>query len=914
MYAESFPAGANILTLVLQNLIGLALLSSPPHGGQPGAAPPAAATTAPAVSSRIVKRFDFDERDEGNNDRAPMNWSRVEGPGLPRYLEAVFDPAVGHDAAPSYRFALQGGSLATRYFAHDIPVKPGAIYQIVAFVRPARIVHAGAIITACHCDREMRLIESTARQSEPVRGGSADEPWQRVAFTLPPAPREAAFITLTCELRQAAPISPTRESPRPIHLEDATAEAWFDDIAIVRLPQATLAMVTPSVSAAYNVFAGEEPIRAAAVVRDMHGDGLTAQLEIVDDRGRICFERFIDISAMDAGGEPAPIELPRLMAGPHVARLTARSGDETLVAVERRFIRLGDAGLRAPELKTPIGVCLTPDALKDLAATARVLHCMGPGLVKVPVWRTEIDDGRLVYGDAAFNRFLDGLIARGATPVAVLESPPKSLAVTYDPGADGLMDVLSSPPGKWRPYLALPLARLGARVRHWQLGPDAEPDGGGSIEQTQRAVAQVAAELRPLVNQPVVVIPTSSSSRLSANGSGATTQPAEMDGGETIAMSDAIPWQRIESEIGKSARSAGLPRWGLVERLNSARLDRDARLTEFSRRIVATLAAGVDGVFVRQPWACDTDGTLPMDELAIAHTFAAALAGCSKATPVWIDADVAAWWFSGAEIRRGVLIAWTRGDAGEPRRVAMDLGEGVRRVDIWGNRTPQRSGEIEVGPSPAIFENAVGWRVLAQASLKLDDPRLTPELAPQQRVVTLRNPLPARFRGRLRIVTPVGLQVSPRVADVDLPAGQEFVLPIELLTPTNFPAGEHVLSVELRIDGDAAAAVTLRTPLSVDAPGLDVQVLADSEGEKVRIVQRITNRTDRSLVLRSVLVAPGRPRASRTIPDLPPGQSVTRTYFVDKNVPNQANNSGLARVGVEEFGGGLIHNAVVPLN
>ncbi len=79
-------------------------------------------------------------------------------------------------------------------------------------------------------------------------------------------------------------------------------------------------------------------------------------------------------------------------------------------------------------------------------------------------------------------------------------------------------------------------------------------------------------------------------------------------------------------------------------------------------------------------------------------------------------------------------------------------------------------------------------------------------------------------------------------------------------------------------------------------------------------MQRITNRTDRSLVLRSVLVAPGRPRASRTIPDLPPGQSVTRTYFVDKSVPGRPNDSGLARVGVEEFGGGLIHNAVVPLN
>lgn len=902
-----------MLTIVLNNLMWLALLTSPPHGEQ-ARATPAPRPAKPAAASRIVKRFDFDERDAGNNDRTPMNWSRVEGPGLPRYLEAVLDDNVGHDAAPAYRFALQGGSLAAQYHARDIAVRSGAIYQIVAFVRPARIIHSGATITAVYRDREMRPIASTERQSGAIRGALPDEPWQRVAFALPPAPAQAAFITLSCELRQAAPRPPSRESPRPIHLEDATAEAWFDDISIIRLPQATLEMVTPGVPAACNVFAGSEPIQAAAVVRDMHGDSLSARLEILNDAGEARFARVIDIMGMDAGGEPEPIELPELAAGPYLARLTARSGDETLVALERRFIRLGDAAARATAAATPIGVCLAPPALKDLPATARILQCLGPGLVKVPVWRSEIDDGRLVYGDAAFNRFLDGLIARGATPIAVLESPPKSLAMTFDPGADGLMDVLSSPPNKWRPYLVLPLARLGARVRHWQLGSDVEAAGPENAGKVRLAVEQVTAELRPLVNQPVVVIPGGSVSRLTAAGMGATSRPAAIDGGQTIALSDAIPWQRIEDEIGKTPDSSGDPRWGLVERLNADRLERDARLIEFSRRIVASLATGLDGVFVRQPWFSQAEDILPLDELGITHTFASALAGCTKATSVWIDDDVAAWWFHGDEPRRGVLIAWTQGDSGSPRRFAMDLGEGVRRVDIWGNRTIQRSGDIEIGASPAIFENAVGWRVLAQASLKLDNPRITPELAPQRRVISLRNPMPARFRGRLRIVTPVGLQVSPRVSDVDLPAGQDFTLPIELLAPTNFPAGPHTLGVELRIDGDEAAAVTLRTPLIVDAPGLDVQVLAEAEQDRVRIVQRITNRTDRPLVLRSILVAPGRPRTSRTISDLPPGQSVTRTYFVDKQATDQAPYSGLARVGVEEFGGGLIHNAVVPLN
>jgi len=905
------------LTTVVQSLMVIALLIARPgakpakqDAQSPVVAPPAARPARPALPPRVVKRFDFNERLLGNGERTPMNWSRIEGAGLPRYLEGVFDHAVGHDAAPSYHFALQGGSLATQYVARDIPVRPGAIYQIVAFIRPSHVVHAGAFVTACYTDQNLRRIETTARQSEPVRGGAKDEPWQRVAFALPAAPRNAGWITLTCELRQAVRPAPSRASPRPIQLEDADAQAWFDDISIIRLPDVSLELAASNVPVSANVFAGEETILAAAVVRDNDSQGIVNRLEVFDGDGRSCFSRDVDTTPVDGDVQPAALALPELAAGPYLARLTARSGDETLVSIERRFIRLGADGPRTPGMVSPIGVSLTSDAVADLAGTARVLQCMGPGHVKVPIWRTEIDDRRLVYGDSAFNRFLDGLIAQGTTPVAVLESPPRSLIETFDPGADRLLDVLASPPARWRPYLALPLARLGARVRHWQLGPDAEPDQNVNPEQARMAVSQVSAELQPLVNQPVVVIPSCATALLQG---AATSQPAGVEAGETLTLSDGLAWQHIQGQIGMLNRDGPRPRWGLVERLNAERLERHARLTEFARRLVAALATGLDGVFVRQPWTVGPGGIVPMDELAIAHTLAAALAGCTKVTPVWIDRDATAWWFSSGDGQPGVLIAWTQGDAGGPRRVAVDLGNRVQRLDIWGNRTPEPPGAIQLTASPSIFESVAGWRVLAQASLALDDPRVMPVLEPQRRTLTLRNPLPTRLRGRMRIVTPAGLNVSPRVADVDLAAGQTFQFPLEMLVPTNFPAGEHVLPVEMKIDGDDAVALTLRTRLMVEAPGLDVQVLAEAERGRVRIVQRITNRTDRSLVLRSILVAPGRPRASRTIPDLPPGQSVTRTYYVDTAAGADA-ASGLARVGVEEFGGGLTHNVVVPLN
>ena len=40
----------------------------------------------PAEVSRVLRTFDFEERRLGNAEDLPMNWTKVEGPGLPHYV------------------------------------------------------------------------------------------------------------------------------------------------------------------------------------------------------------------------------------------------------------------------------------------------------------------------------------------------------------------------------------------------------------------------------------------------------------------------------------------------------------------------------------------------------------------------------------------------------------------------------------------------------------------------------------------------------------------------------------------------------------------------------------------------------------------------------------------------------------
>src|SRR5262249_43796742 len=163
--------------------------------------------------------------------------------------------------------------------------------------------------------------------------------------------------------------------------------------------------------------------------------------------------------------------------------------------------------------------------------------------------------------------------------------------------------------------------------------------------------------------------------------------------------------------------------------------------------------------------------------------------------------------------------------------------------------------------------------------------------------------LPTRLRGRLMLHPPMRIRVEPRQFNLDLNPGQTLDIPVDWQVPTNYPGGPATLLAELRIDGTNPTKLTLRTPLVVTANGLDVQVTATPIEGALRIIQRITNHTDRSLALRCVLVAPDRPRIGRTIPELPPGQTVTRTFLLDAPPKTAHTEPRAARISVEEIDG-----------
>src|SRR4051794_31153192 len=119
----------------------------------------------PAEVSRVLRTFDFEERRLGNAEDLPMNWTKVEGPGLPHYVNGRLSTDRARSGQYSFRFDLNGGSLVYRYEAGRIRVQQGAHYRVEAFARTSVLANARARLTGYVANADGEVIAGTVRHS-----------------------------------------------------------------------------------------------------------------------------------------------------------------------------------------------------------------------------------------------------------------------------------------------------------------------------------------------------------------------------------------------------------------------------------------------------------------------------------------------------------------------------------------------------------------------------------------------------------------------------------------------------------------------------------------------------------------------------------------------------------------------------
>lgn len=863
-----------------------------------------AVVVSPTRLAREAKRFDFDERKLGNYESLPMNWLPVTGDAFPRFVEPAFDMASGHDAPPSFQLRIRTGNVGSYYLAKDIPAHPGSEYRVSAWVRTERLDNAAAYVTAYYLDHALQPIAMTERYSAPVNQPHGGDAWTHVVVDLPGGVKNARWIALSCRIEQPTPADPAEGPFAPIPLRDTNASAWFDDIVVIRRPR-----VQMELNRAGHFYFDDERVQCSIKLLDLDGAGLDVTLQIDD-----AVDRRIESFELDGPSllrQPQPIDISRLPPGLYTARLSMRLDKHVIAEHERRFVVVRRSMVGVQSSGAGFGIALSDESV-DRPEIIELMERVQPGSVKLPLWRFGLTDDAVVYGDDNTRNLIEAFRTHGIDIVAVLDTLPKQLAEKYDYPQRTIDRALAVPLNErkdWVPYLGLLLMRHGAWTNTWQLGDDhGSPRFDGST--IAAALASMRRVVDPLVGKPRIVVPTSSF------GGASPTLQADDIASTTFEFHQTPDVGTDPIEPGDATATAG-SQWATLSIAPETRYERQARLMRFARGLISTRALGYDAAFAPALWTYQPsdEGEVirPREELVVFHTMARRLGALPDATRLTLHPELESWLFTNAEQTQGAIALWWPDERSQ--EVTLDLPANCEIHDVWGRPVPSSRGEygatFHVDGIPVLIGPVVPRRIRGIDSFELRNATLTASIRTQTRELTLLNTYNDDMIGELLLQGPAGWRITPRRVPIKLRPGETLTYPIQLKPPSNAPAGWSSLRGRLDVGGDGDGATFVSTPVRVDAPGLDVNVFAHRDGDGIRFIQRITNTDERVMQLKAYLIAPGRPRDTRTINHLGAGETAVREFRID---PAQDVAGGFVRISVEEVGGELKHNTVIQFN
>ena len=837
------------------------------------------ATTAPCVhanddeadspsGSRIVHHFHFDERAEGNLEELPRYWAPLRLAGFPRFAAGAIDFDVGNTTPVSFHLASNGRNVAFQYTGPETRVREATDYRIVAYLRPDRLDSARACLSAYYLDRARRPLLASMVRSRWIGEASERADWVRVELFLPPAPAEAHTIGLSAWVMQESAWNPRLSTQRHLSIVNVNAGVWVDDIIVYALPFVSLATTTPS-----NVLGTGDAPELHVVLADQHDQGLMGDLRINDASGMRVESREIPATAES----PAPaviVKLDDYAPGMYEATLHVRARDRVIVTRTLRFAKLApalrfvDGGARA------FGIAIDPAQRSAPDVEDRLIRRCGVQSLKLPVWSGLPDEPALAEAKAAQDRWLQVLLKDGFVLTGVFAGVSADLLRSDSPYSRSLLDLLSEQPTLWESSLGAVVAPYASTFRAWQVGPDDWHAPLGT-DKLSKAVDQLATAMRKFVTAPYLIAPVSTDyEAISPQSSFAQLSirlPAESQ--PQFVAQDLAAWRGAFS--GKLSFSlAPLP---------PGRYERSARLADWAQRLIAARHAGVETVFVPQPWTVRSSVhgpiTEPLEEYIVLRTLADMIGEARPTQHVMLTSTAQAFVFDAGS--DAVVAAWDSGAPPGGTLHAIQFGSTARQVDIWGVSRPlQRDARgrqvIRLGPMPTLMDRADAWLIELYSSFKLNPPFFESGRETNHVTLEMENQSARALSGELVLRAPRDWDVAPRQFDVNLMPGRGQKLLMDIRVAHNAPAGDSVIMAELTLSDGLFMEVPLAVRFGLS--DADVKGMAWLDGNDLMIRHEVTSRAAATLHFRGSALVPGRERQYRPITNLQPAESQRVEY------------------------------------
>ncbi len=871
---------------------------------------PDTSPTKAVLSRRVVRMFDFEERDQGNYEDMPRHWYRIHQEGFPRYTleNTAFDNTVSRSGQHSLKFDLNGGSAGAVLETGALAAVPGANYIISAQVRTAGLRHARAMVVGYFTDDYGRVIDQSIARTPLIL---SNKTWKSVRIELSGKHKRAAWIVLQLLVLQPGQF-PGATPPKvdevslAVTRQDITGQAWFDDVAVYQLPRIQLATQTST-----NVIRQPDVPRLSVEVRDLTGQQLSAQVKVYDHAG----QRVAQMERQLGGGQsPSWVWQPKLPGlGWYWADLEvhARSG-----RVGRRlvgFVHLPEKqryGHREADRFAIVAEDL-PTAQRRADLLPDLLDRIGSKAVTLSVWHRNT-----VVSHQPSPTTPDPLVRKLVDEhyqlTLCLHETPQELALIARTDVDDPLALLAEDTKSWKAPLEKLLIRYSSDVSRWQIG---KTGSSKAFWRDDLATLQpkVMKLFRRYIADPAVILPWSAQRAL----------PDEL--ANTKAMTMHLPTSVLPEQIPEYVKTwpAGIKEMTIaLATLSPERYNHDIRAEDLALRLIHSWKAQPDRIAITRPWSsvqADNADILPDPLLSVWTNVTAQLAERRFVRSMDVGKGIECYVLEGNEAQSSSLVVWNRAaPQSTAAQLELFLGENPKAMDIWGNATVIQEVDgrhhVPLTTTPLFIHNINVKLARMRAAFRLVPNFAESRYKVHKHELVLTNPWSKTLSGRLRIDGLENWRISPRLVNFTVPGDGTVRVPLDITFPMSELAGDKRLVAQMEFDADQFYKIKLSAPLEIGLRDIVVQASAVVEAEKsprgdVVVSIMVSNNSEKPVSLFAFATAAKQPRQERALASLQPGDHLMKKFrFTDCATELRGTN---VRVGLREMEGPAMLNKMV---
>lgn len=862
-----------------------------------------------ASLQRAIREFDFEEAEQRFVE-FPDNFYRrstqdgASAEGFPPFGTMKLANDTADSGSWSFKFELDGGSMAARTFNGVLPILPYADYGVTTRVRTSGLNHARARLVAWFNDAHGTYIPGSRVESELIQTAGS---WEEYSIELMGEFESATDIIVELQALQPGQYLNADELADQLVFEDVSGAVWYDAVRILHLPRVELQSEQSG-----NITRLPETPRLSVLVRDHASAPLTSHLLVFNLDGEIVFEHTYGPSR---GLQRKIINLPIKTCGWYRAVLLVHTNNQLTGRRWLDFAVVSEQTRPITAGQNRFGIVLPEQTLPHLDAAPDLIRHLRVGGVVMPIWtRAMTGEGRAERYDR-LRQVISQFLETDIEVTFSLNQLPDELSQALGLDSNQILSMFNEDPAIWRSHLELLLVNFGLEVRRWQIGETgtyeytADRNIGLQIKTAEKSLSRFVAD-------PQLLIPWPADYALPSQ------HPLE-------SIHVGIPYHISPESIRDysdlwNARASSVS--ATFEPLDETAYSPRQRITDLMLRTLYGWGSPIDELNILAPWSWSPlhDDQLAIDPIyPVWRTLADRLNGRTFGGEINTIDGVHCWILKGEADNDSALAVWS--DRLQPlgeQDIKLFLGtEHVQVIDAFGNvqDIDIEDGMHTISPTemPVFIENINLELAQFRSTFLLESDFIPAVNRVHHHSIVLRNPWNSPISGELNLIDTEDLEISPRGMMFTLRPGATTRLPVEIVVGRNVLAGPKTITAEVLISADREYRMQMQTKAEVGLPNIEFTASwtqaynVNTNTTNLIVTQVVTNTGDTVLNLDVFVMAPDVSVRRRRLPPLGPGESITRRFNLGS--ARSVISARMIRVGVEERNGNVRFNRLLAI-